>query len=625
VAGALLAAAPGLPARAEGLRPPSELKKLSLEQLFDLEVTSVSKKAEPLSRTAAAIHVVTGEDIHRSGSPTIPGALRAIPGVEVARIDARQYAFTVRGFNSSTANKLLVLMDGRSLYTPLFSGVFWDAQDAFLPDIERIEVIRGPGATLWGANAVNGVVNVIRAGAAHTQGLLAEGGGGNVERGFAGARYGGALGPHAFYRVYAKHFDRDGSPLRDGRDAGDSYHMNQGGFRVDWARTPADALTLQGDLYGGRAGQPGADPIRINGGNVLARWTRTFSAESDLEVAACYDRTEREVPPIFGETLDTYDVTLHHRFTPPLRQDVVWGLGYRLMRDDVENSSMLAFLPALQTLEQISGFVQDEITLTPDRLRAIVGSKFERDEYSGFEYQPSARLAWTPAGTHTVWAAASRAVRTPSRIDRGFYVPANPPYLLAGGPNFDSEVLHAYELGYKAQPGRDLSVSLATFRNLYDRLRSLEGGPPYVFANGLEGSSYGIEAEATCQVRRGWRIDAGYTYFKLDLDARPGSTDKTQILQEGDSPRDQWCLRSAADLPRATTLDVTLRRVGELPNQAVPGYVECDARVSWQPVRALEMAFVGRNLLDPRHPEFGRPAGRKEVERSLYGTVTWRR
>ena len=603
---------------------PTSLKKLSLEELFNLEVTSVSSKAERQSEAAAAVQIVTGEDIQKMGALSIPEALRYVPGVEVARLDSRQYAITARGFNGTVANKLLVLIDGRSVYTPLFSGVFWDAQDAFLEDVAQIEVIRGPGATVWGANAVNGVVNVISKPARETRGFLVTGGSGNVERGFGGVRYGGTIGPNAFFRVYGKTLDRDSSVRPNGQETGDEFKMSQGGFRVDWAPPTAEAITLQGDFYGGSAEQPTTDDQETSGGNVLARWTHRFSPQSDLQLVTYYDRTNRTIPNQFEEDLDTFDASLRHRVGVGERQEIVWGLGYRQTFDAIRNSPGLAFLPDRLKREVFSGFVQDEITLAKDRLVWTLGTKVDHNDYTGVEYQPSTRLSWTPTSKQTVWASVSRAVREPSRIDRDLYSPGTPPYFLAGGPNFESEVLRAYELGFRSQLSHALTVSVAGFYDSYDKLRSIEAGPPFVLANGLDGNSHGVEASASVQAREWWRLSGGYTYLELELEASPGSNDVTQVRQAGDSPRNQGFVRSSMALPRDLSLDVGARYVDVLPNQRVPSYVACDARLGWQPSKTVEVAVVGSNLFDPRHPEFGTPASRKEVERSFYGKVTCR-
>ena len=608
----------------EAVRPPTELKKLSLEELFEIEVTSVSKKPEKLSETAAAIHVVTDEDIRRSGAVSIPEALRDIPGVEVARVDSRQYAITARGFNSTTANKLLVLMDGRSVYTPLYSGVFWDVQDTLMEDIAQIEVIRGPGASVWGANAVNGVINILTKSAEQTQGLLVTGGGGDEERGFAGVRYGGRLGPNAYFRVYGKYFDRDGADRPGGRDADDRFRMGQFGFRVDWKSGADDLLTLQSDVYDGSVAQPTPGHIDLSGGNILGRWTKRFSASSDLQIQAYYDRTNRNIPQTFGEKLDTLDLDIRHRFNLARGHDVVWGFGYRYTNDHVDNSPALAFLPPNLTQNLVTAFIQDEVTVVENRLHLALGSKFEHNDYTGFEYEPSGRLAWTPSREQTVWGAISRAVRTPSRIDRELFVPGQPPYLLAGGPTVESGTVYAFEAGYKVQPTATLTASAATFYNVYKDLISLESGPPLTFANGLKGKSYGVELEASYQPITRWRLNAGYTLFHLSLSRRPGSTDTTQVRQEGDSPRHAAFLESRLDLPRGIELDTRIRYVDALPNQSVPRYVAFDARLGWHASKNLEISVVGSNLADPEHPEFGTPAARREIRRSVYGKVTCR-
>lgn len=616
-----------LPAAAqteEVVEPPKALKQLSLEELFALEVTSVSKKPEAVSKSAAAVHVVTADDLRRMGATSVPEGLRYIPGVEVARVDSRSYAITARGFNGTVANKLLVLMDGRSVYTPLYSGVFWDVQDAFMDDIEQIEVIRGPGATVWGANAVNGVINIISKSAANTQGFLVTGSAGNVERGFGGVRYGGTLGPQAFFRVYAKDYDRGPSLLTNGQDAGDASRMHQGGFRADWTPTTSDGVTIQGDLYGSSIDRRNSGPTEASGGNALARWTRRFSEHSSLQLQAYYDHTKRDVPSTFGETLDSYDLTLNHRFAPAARHDVVWGLGYRLTSDDVRNSAVLAFLPPRLDHRLYTGFVQDELTLAANRLYLTLGSKIEHNSYTGFEYQPGARLAWTPTPEQTLWGAVSRAVRAPSRIDRDFFAPGQPPYFLVGNPNFESEVLKAFELGYKSRPTTELTTSISAFYNVYHKLRSLEAGPPLYLANGLKGRTYGIEAEAACQVFSRWRVSAGYTFLRLILDVEPTSTDTQQERQEGDSPRHQGFARSSFLLPHDLSFDASVRFVDELPNQKVPASTVCDARVAWQPTKAAEIAVIGQGLFDSSHPEFGMPSTRREIERSIYGKALWR-
>ena len=621
----LCASIAGSRARAEAApESPSELKRLSLEELFEMEVTSVTKTPEALSDVAAAIHVVTAEEISRSGALSIPEALRFVPGIEVARVDARQYAITARGFNGTVANKLLVLIDGRTVYTPLFSGVFWDVQDSFMEDIERIEVIRGPGATVWGANAVNGVINVITKSAEQTQGLLVSGGTGAVERGFGGVRFGGRAGSKTFFRGYGKSFSRDDSVFPNGMDAGDAFRMAQGGFRLDGRPSPEASFTLQGDVYGGESEQPAAGDVELSGGNLLGRWTRTLSGGADIQLQAYYDRTHRDHPPTFGERLETYDVEFQQHLPAGERTDVVWGVGYRRTRDDVDNSPGLAFLPARLTQDLFTGFVQQELALAKDRARLAFGSKLEHNDYTGFEYQPSLHLAWLPHADRTVWSGVSRVVRAPSRIDRDLFAPGMPPFLLTGGADFESEIVHTFEVGYRMTAGSRVSAAAATHYSRYRKLRSLEAGPPAMIANGLEGDGHGLEARVAFEALPWWRLDSGYTFLELDLQVRPGSTDTTQVGQEGDSPRHQAYVKSRMDLPRNTALDVNLRYVDDLPHQMVDSYTELDVRFGWETPKRFELAVVGHNLLDSQHAEFGTPSSRREVRRGVYVKATCR-
>src|SRR3989475_1722694 len=425
---------------------PSELTELSLEELMNVEVTSVSKKAEPLSNAAASVYVITREDIRRYGATSIPEILRLAPNLQVARVSASQYAISARGFNSTSANKLLVLIDGRTVYTPLFSGVFWDVQDTMIEDIERIEIISGPGGTLWGSNAVNGVINIITRQSQDTKGALVSLGEGTEERG-AGVRYGAKLGEDATFRIYGKGFYRDNTVRGDGTNVQDSWKKGQVGFRTDWGRG-SDAFTLQGDGYTGTIAQVG-DNASISGANLLGRWNRTLQDGSALKVQAYFDRTRRVVPGTFGELLDTYDIDAQHRFQWGTRNEIVWGGCYRLMHDAVTNSAVLAFLPNVKSLQLINVFLQDSIALR-EHLQLTVGTKLESNSQTGWEVQPNARLAWKVRDDTLLWSAVSRVVRTPSRVDRDFFTPA--PLQFNGGPDFKSEKLIAYEIGYRGQP-----------------------------------------------------------------------------------------------------------------------------------------------------------------------------
>jgi iron complex outermembrane recepter protein len=604
------------------------LKKLSVEELMNVEVTSVSRRPEKLSQVPSAIQVITQEDIRRSAASSLPEALRLATNLQVAQVDSRQWTVSARGFNGTAANKLLVLIDGRTIYTPLFSGVFWDVQDVALSDVDRIEVISGPGATLWGSNAVNGVINIITKAAKETQGFLVSGGGGTELRGIAGVRYGGALGSAVRFRAYGNDFARQPTLKPDGTDGADQWHARQGGFRMDWEASEANRVTVQGDIYDGRVRQDTLPDVAFSGRDVVARWSHTVSENASVTAELYYDRTHRDLPRVFGEDLDTYDVDAQHRFRVGHRHNVVWGLGYRLINDWVGNSAQLAFLPPHVTREWFSGFVQDEIAVVPERLRIALGTKVEHNDYTGFEVQPSGRMTWTVNPAATLWAAVSRAVRAPSRIDREFYAPAQPPYFLAGGPNFHSEEELAYELGYRHQR-EALAFSLATFYNRYYGLRSLEQtNPPQplplVIANGQDGESYGAELTGDYRVSNRWRLSAGYTELRIHIWPRPGSTDQTGGSGEAHDPERQFRITSSLDLPGGVAVQGTWRYVGAIRNQQVPDYSEVDARLAWRPAAPWSVSVVGQNLLHARHAEFGPPtAARRYIQRGVYGSVEW--
>jgi iron complex outermembrane receptor protein len=620
---------PALAQVRDTLPPARALKRLTLEQLMDVEVTSVSRRPEKLSTTASAIQVITGEDIRRSGASSIPEALRLAPNLQVAQINASQWAVSARGFNNTLANKLLVLIDGRTVYTPLYAGVFWEVQNVPLEAVDRIEVVSGPGGTVWGANAVNGVINIITKGAKDTQGLRLEGGGGTELHGFGAVRYGGQSSGLE-YRLYAHGFGRGSTARPDGTDARDTWGMGQGGLRLDWNSGTANAFTVQSDYYDGRPDADGRGRTVARGGNALGRWTRTLSEESDLQVQVYYDRSWRDFGIGVTEDLTTYDIDGQHRLQLGRRQEVVWGLAARVMVDDTESDTSLAFLPEDKTLQLYSGFVQDEIALSGDRLRLSVGSKFEHNSYTGFEVQPSVRLAWTPASRHTVWAAVSRAVRTPSRIDRDFFAFAAPSVPLLVGGDIQSEKLIAYELGWRAQPDPRVSVSVSTFYNDYDDLRTLEAGPPpaglpFTLGNGLQGHAYGAELGAVYQVSARWRLRGGYTFLKKELSLKPGSTDLNGGRAEGNDPEHQFLIQSSADLPGRLELDAVLRFVDALPDPPVPSYAGLDLRLGWKATEHVELAVVGQNLLYGERAEFNTnsPSAR-EVQRGIYGRITWR-
>ena len=606
----------------------SSLKDLSVEELMDLEVTSVSRRPEKLSDTASAIQVITNADIRKSGATTIGEALRLASNLHVAQVDSSSWAISGRGFNNTTANKMLVLIDGRTVYTPLYAGVFWDAQDTLLEDIERIEVITGPGATLWGANAVNGVISITTKRAADTQGLLLETGGGTQPGGFLNLRYGDHLGSNGSYKVYGKMFDRNHTFYANGRDARNDWKLAQGGFRFDWDKTRTNRFTVQGDFYDGQLDQLNSPDTDIKGGNVLGRWSLSLSEESDLSLQFYYDRTHRNIPHTFAEDLSTYDLDFQHRFSPGRRHQLIWGLGYRQLHDDIQNSAFFAFLPTQITRRAYSGFLQDEITLLKERLSLTVGTKVEHNDYTGVEFQPSVRTAWKIDHRQTAWAAISRAVRTPSRIDREFFVPASPPFLLAGGPDFQSEVLNAYELGYRLRPHELVSFAISSFYNDYDKLRSLERANPsqplpVIIGNGLRGKSWGAELTADYLVTKWWRLHGGFTEMRLNIHPTETSADRTNGNGESHDPNRHALLRSSFEPARNLQIDSALRFVSQIVNQQLPGYAELDTRLAWQPKRSLEFSIVGQNLLHSRHAEFGAPLNRQEIPRSVYGKIVW--
>lgn len=628
-----------------------DISELPLEQLLKMDVT-ILKGHRMLSATPAAISIVTSDDIRRSGAMNIPEALRQVPGMEVARLDANEWAVSMRGFNDLFANKLLVLQDGRTVYSPVFSGVFWDVQGAMMEDIDRIEVIRGPGSTVWGANAVNGVINVITKSAKDTQGMLVSVGSGNIDQAFVNARYGGQFGSNVFYRVYGTYLDHDSFAQPNGHDANNAWQMGRGGFHLDWDASPQDLVTLQGDGYAGGVHETFSiydptsptlarqvpDRMDVHGGNALARWTHTFSDASELKTQVYYDRTDRHAT-VFGEERDTVDLDAQYSFALGERNALISGLGYRRSSDTMDENTQATFLPVSETLNLFSAFAQDEVTIFPDKLKFTLGSKIEHNDFTGWEVEPGGRLAWTPDSRNTLWASVSRAVQTPSRVEEDVRLneiqptPFGPAVLeISGNRNFQSEKLMAYETGYRVHPCSKASFDVAAFYNVYDDLRSLETSPGFPFipatlANNLYGDTYGFEATATMEVQPWWRLTPTYSLLKEELHARHRSTDATSVRQdEGQDPQQQFSLRSAMDLPHNVSLDATLRYVDELPSLRVSSYVTMDARVAWRATKNLEFALVGQDLFAPHHAEFRptfvqtQPA---DVPRSFYAKVTW--
>jgi iron complex outermembrane receptor protein len=601
------------------------LKQLSLDQLLDMQVTSVTKRSEPLSDAAASIYVITQEAIRRSGVTTLPEALRLAPNLQIARADSAQYAISARGFNNAIGNKLLVLIDGRTVYTPLFSGVFWDQQDVMLHDVDRIEVISGPGATLWGANAVNGVINVISRSAADTEGILVKALAGGNERGGA-LRFGTSVGGGAV-RFYAKYAEFDHTLRGDGAEQTDDWNRGQVGFRADWG-AGKDTFTLQGDAYQGDSEFRGVfgpfvlDQIEVSGANLLGRWKRELASGSAMQLQVYADRSTRDDALFYGPTADILDLDFQYAM-PGTRHKVLWGAGYRFGRDDIEAGLATIFVPDSRSLQWGNLFVQDEIQLR-EGLKATVGIKLESNDYTGVEVLPSARLAWKVKDDQLLWASLSRAVRAPARYDRDVRFPGFPPFLVVGGPDFVSEVANVVEIGYRAQPAGTFSYSMTGFVHFWDKVRS-GTALPVELENRIEGEIYGIEAWAEYRPFDFWILSAGVNLVEEDLRLEAGSTDPVGVNNDTlrNDPDYIWKFGSRFDLPGRLELDLNWRRVAELPSPVVPAYSELDVRFAWLATPRLELSIVGRNLLHDRHPEYGAAPVRSEYERNVFGQVRW--
>jgi iron complex outermembrane receptor protein len=660
----------------------TDLTGLSLEELLAVEVTSVGKKAQSLADAAAAVFVIGSEDIRRSGATSIPEALRMAPGIQVKRLDANKWAVSARGFNGRFANKLLVLIDGRTVYTPSFSGVYWENQDVMLADVERIEVIRGPGATLWGANAVNGVINIITKSAADTQGGLAIAGAGTEERAFGALRYGFEPAEGTFARAYVKYHERDALRTILGDDGQDNWDIGQGGFRVDSTLVSGDSLTLHGDVYSARLNQQIGvpdlsfrnfdglklqDTPRAEGWNLVGRWERALSVTSSLSVQLYYDHSERSETYV-DQRHDILDIELQHSATVGSRHDIVWGIGYRNIDDRFRQSRYITSELDADNRSQWSAFLQDDVTLVPERLRLTLGTKLEHNDYTGLEVQPNLRLLWKPNDKNSLWSAVSRAVRTPSRLERSGKVialtvppgrttphlanagigPAPLPIVIssAGSSGVESETLTAYELGYRLSPTRRAHFDLAVFYNDYRNLRGVRGDASsprltsegYIditlpWDNSASGQSYGAELAAELQVADWWRMPIAYSYLDLVLDAEDNRNDSSLMAIERADARHKLSLRSLMSPREDLDLDLWLRYVsdsypdidvGTYGALKIPAYWELDLRVAWRPQRRVELAIVGQNLLNDAHAEGyqatvgGIPA---ELERGVYGSL----
>lgn len=595
---------------------------LSLEELGNVQVTSVSRKEERLADAAASIQVITADAIRQAGARSVPEALRLAPNLQVAQISANQYAISARGFNSSTANKLLVMIDGRTVYTPLYSGVFWDVQDVLLQDVDRIEVISGPGGTLWGANAVNGVINIITKQANATVGDLVHASGGGSGYGLA-LRHGGAFSDSsAAYRVYAKLDHGRHSTRANGVAVPDAWDNRQMGFRTDWHAGQSD-LTVQGDIYESATDQAIPDRQQSTGSNLLARWNNRLADGSELRVQTYWDRTTRKIPGSLGDKLDTLDIDIQHALPETGGDQLIWGGGYRVAYDRFSNTAAILFLPGERKLHWANLFAQQEWALQPG-LRLTVGGKLESNSYSGTEFLPNLKLAWKPAVDKLLWAGASRAVRAPSRIDRDFYIkgfPGGAPFLLAGGPDFRSEIANTVELGWRAQSGTSLSYSVVAFHSKYTGLRSLDLLPSgvYVIGNQIRGRMDGVEASARYQATPSWSLDANAVLLHGRFNGPA-----LAVSLPGNDPRSQWSMASRWSIRENHHVYVAVRHVGRLPSPAVPAYTAVDARYGWRVSKAVELAVTGRNLLERRHQEFSSGTGQSplQIERTIDVSVT---
>lgn len=629
---------------------------MSLADLMKVEVTTVSRMPEPTGGVTAAVFVITQDDIRRSGATSVPEVLRLAPGVEVARINAGVWSIGIRGFADRLARSMLVLIDGRAVYSPLFAGTYWETQETLLSDIDRIEVIRGPGGTLWGANAVNGIINIITKPAADTQGLSLLAGSGSQERLLAGARYGGTRGA-VNYRAYGRVADRAPEFHGNGDDF-DSWRSGQAGFRADWALGGDRAATVQGDVYTARLGErptlalyasPYAQTSEIkaplSGGNLLARLGGPTTHNGDYQLQLYYDRTNRHEMPV-SEARDTLDVDFQHALRQGNRNALNWGLGYRVTTGRITAIEPTFFTPNNRTDTLVSAFLQDELTLVPDRWRLTAGTKLEHNAYTGAELQPTIRLRWTPNDRNTVWAAGTRAVRTPSRVETDYSTtsfigltgtPAIPTFVrLQPDPAFVSEKLTSYELGYRARPATTAYLTVSGFYNRYNDLLSTDALPSFVeadrliipvtFANGVHGRSHGLEATADVRVRPWWRITANYSYLTVDAAKDPGGLDVSQVRNyEGTVAHHQFQLTSSTDIRGGWSLDGVVRRVSAIAVGTIPAYTTANVRLARQMGHGLEFALVGQDLLQRQHIEWPSSGGAIAIRRSAYVRLSWQR
>lgn len=649
--------------------PPKDLTSASIEDLLNMEVSSVSKKEQKLSRTAAAIFVITQDDIRRSGATNIPDLLRMVPGMDVAQINGSTWAIGSRGFNQQFANKLQVMVDGRSVYSPTFSGVFWDTLDLPLSDIERIEVIRGPGGSVWGANAVTGVISIFTKRASETLGTLVEAGGGTSQQEFGMLQYGGKLARQTDFRVYTKYFNQNPMLDLNGQSGADGWHRLREGFRTDSKLSPKDSLMVEGDLSTGREGEfgfelpaitsPGfvavAEHINLANGSLESIWDHSYSANSDSSLQLSYDQHRRS-DPLNPETRNTFGAEFRHHLAVGSRQDFVWGLGYRYTSDEIGGSLTVAMVPASRALQLFSAFAQDEIALMPQRLYLTVGMKLEHNDYTGFGFMPTVRTTWALSDRHMVWAAVSRALRTPSRNDTNlllnlgeFVGLGGTPTLLRllGNPNFQDERLIAYEAGYRTMLSSKLSIDFAAYYDDWDNAQTAEPSatffestplPPHrvqtlMYQNLMYGEGHGIEVAANWKVTGRWSVVPGFTIVKEHMHTKPQSLDAaTALFEEGSAPDHMAQLRSHVDLTGGLSWDASAYYVDPLTNQGpfsnvrIPAYTRLDSGMTWKPWERFSFTVAGQNLLKDHHMEFEDVNGSLQsgkIKRGAYAKLTW--
>jgi iron complex outermembrane recepter protein len=642
---------------------PADLTEQSLEDLMNIEVTSVSKTKETLSRTASAVFVISPEDIARSGARNIPDLLRMVPGVDVAQINGNTWAINVRGFNARFSNDLLVMVDGRPVYTETFGGVFWDVLNLPFEDIERIEVIRGPGGSVWGSNAVNGVINIITKKASETHGGLVVAGGGNIDQGFGTSQYGGHVGKETDYRVYARYLNQDHLPDAAGQDGGDGWHILRGGFRTDSILSSKDTLTFQGELYSAREGHPTINFPSVtstalqnveevandSGGFVQGGWDHISSPRSDTTLQVSYDRYELE--DILRENRNTFNLDFQHHFTGWARQNIVWGLTYRYSSWNSDGNLTASFAPASLNTQLFGSFIQDEIAIVPHKLFLTVGTKLELDHYTGFNLMPSVRAAWAPTPYHTLWAAVSQADRTPSALDTsarstisGFPGPEGVPVLVTfiGNPRVKNEGLIAYEVGYRTTVLKPLSIDLTAYYDHYDHQETSEPEAPFfestplpphfiqpiTFGNLMHGETHGVEIAVKWQPTHRWTLSSSYAFEEIHMGLAPSSQDTTSISSaEGSSPGHSAQLRSHLVFSRSLSWDTSAYFVGRLADPSEPSYTRLDTQLTWLVGEGASVSLVGQNLVKDLHEEFVDSSGSARttlVKRGAYAKFTWK-